>query len=64
VRWCTPVTPTLEGLRQQDHVFKTSLGYLANFVSKSKRQTKNKKGLEEIKRRIRRDVEERAQSFS
>jgi hypothetical protein len=29
VWWCTPIIPALERLRQKDHEFKASLGYIA-----------------------------------
>jgi hypothetical protein len=29
VWWCTPIIPALERLRQKDHKFKASLGYIA-----------------------------------
>lgn len=30
---CTPITLVLRGLRQEDHIFKTNLGYVANPIN-------------------------------
>jgi hypothetical protein len=37
--WCMPVIPALLRLRQEDHKFKTSLGYIARPCLEKKKKT-------------------------
>jgi hypothetical protein len=36
--WCAPQIPALRWLRQEDKKFKTSLGYIAEILSKKKKK--------------------------
>jgi hypothetical protein len=45
--WCTPVIPALRRLRQEDHEFKASLGYITTKKKKPKNEQTNKTKLKE-----------------
>jgi hypothetical protein len=41
VRWLAPIIPALKRLRQEDHKFEATLGYIASFTSVSKTKQNN-----------------------
>jgi hypothetical protein len=43
VCWCLPVIPALRRLRQEDHEFLASLGYIARLCLKNKNKKKKER---------------------